>query len=83
METFIPILIGILLSVVLYSLALLISRDRTISIMISALLPVIVFVMSLVFIDFTLINLNVVFSGTIIGIFINGLISFILKNKLA
>lgn len=83
MQTLVPIIIGVLLSVGFYSLTLLISRDRMISIMISALLPVIIFLINLIFVDFTLINLNVVFSGTIIGILVNGLISILLKNKFA
>ncbi len=83
MQTLVPIIVGVLLSVGFYSITLLISRDRMISIMISALLPVIVFIINLIFVDFTLINLNVVFSGTIIGILVNGLISILLKNKFA
>ena len=83
MQTLVPIIVGVLLSISFYSLTLLISRDRMISIMISALLPVIVFLINLIFVDFTLINLNVVFSGTIIGILVNGLISIMLKNKFA
>ncbi|HLR60444.1 MAG TPA: hypothetical protein VK094_08245 [Pseudogracilibacillus sp.] len=83
METFIPIIVGVIVSVIFYGLSLLISRDRMISIMISALSPVIVLVMSLVLVDFSLVDLNVVFSGTVIGIIVNGLISFVLKNKIA
>ena len=83
METFIPIIVGVIVSVIFYGLSLLISRDRMISIMISALAPVIVLVMSLVLVDFSLVDLNVVFSGTVIGIIVNGLISFVLKNKIA
>lgn len=83
MQTLMPIIVGVLLSVSFFSLALLISRDRMISIMISALTPVLVFLINLIFVEFTLIDLNVVFSGTIIGILINGLLSFLLKNKFA
>lgn len=83
METLIPLLVGVLLSVFFYGVTLMFTRDRMISIMISALLPVIVFVMNLIFIDFTAINLNITFSGTIIGILINGVLSFFLKNKFA
>lgn len=83
METVIPIIVGVVFSVILYGLTLLISRDRMISIMISALAPVIVLLMSLILVDFSLVNLNVVFSGAIIGIFVNGVINFILKNKFA
>lgn len=83
METFIPVVVGIIVSVIFYGLSLLISRDRMISIMISALAPVIVLVMSLVLVEFSLVDLNVVFSGTVIGIIVNGLISFVLKNKIA
>lgn len=83
METFIPILVGVVFSVILYGLTLLISRDRMISIMISALAPVIVLLTSLILVDFALVDLNVVFSGAIIGILVNGIINFILKNKFA
>ncbi len=83
METVIPIIVGVVFSVILYGLTLLISRDRMISIMISALAPVIVLLMSLILVEFALVNLNVVFSGAIIGIFVNGVINFILKNKFA
>lgn len=83
METFIAIIVGILLSVVLYGLTLLISKDRMISIMISALSPVIVLLMTLILIDFSLVDLNVVFTGTIIGILFNGLLNLLLKNKFA
>lgn len=83
MQTLLPIFVGVLLSIIFFSITLLISRDRMISIMISALLPVIVFLMNLIFVNFTLLNLSVVFSGTIIGILVNGLISFLLKNKFA
>ena len=81
METFITVIVGVIFSVILYGLSLIISRDWMISMMISALAPVIALVMSLVLVDFSLIDLNVVFSGTVIGIIVNGLISFGLKNK--
>src|SRR5699024_10308469 len=60
------------LSSVLYGITLLLTRVRIISMMISALTPVILFVMSLVMVNFDLVNLNIVFSGTIIGIIVNG-----------
>jgi len=81
--TIIPLIIGIILSVIFYGITLLLTRVRIISMMISALTPVILFVMSLVMVNFDLVNLNIVFSGTIIGIIINGVISFMLKNKFA
>lgn len=83
MTTIIPLVIGIILSVVFYGITLLLTRVRIISMMISALTPVILFVMSLVMVNFDLVNLNIVFSGTIIGIVVNGVISFMLKNKFA
>src|SRR5699024_203635 len=79
----IPLVIGIILSVIFYGITLLLTRVRIISMMISALTPVILFVMSLVMVNFDLVNLNIVFSGTIIGIIVNGVISFMLKNKFA
>src|SRR5690625_413591 len=81
--TIIPLIIGIILSVIFYGITLLLTRVRIISMMISALTPVILFVMSLVMVNFDLVNLNIVFSGTIICIIINGVISFMLKNKFA
>ena len=83
MTTIIPLIIGIILSVIFYGITLLLTRVRIISMMISALTPVILFVMSLVMVNFDLVNLNIVFSGTIIGIIVNGIISFMLKNKFA
>src|SRR5690625_7077627 len=71
MTTIIPLIIGIILSVIFYGITLLLTRVRIISMMISALTPVILFVMSLVMVNFDLVNLNIVFSGTIIGIIID------------
>src|SRR5690625_2575010 len=81
--TIMPLISGMILSVIFYGITLLVTRVRIISIMISALTPVSLFVMSLVMVNFDLVNLNNVFSGTIIGIIINGVISFMLKNKFA
>lgn len=81
MVTFISILIGVLASVGVFFVILLTFKVRIIAVMITALLPVIAFILSLILIDITRVNLSVVITGTIIGIGVSAILSYLLKNK--